>query len=405
MALVMALALLQAAPGLAGDDSSGNAGTYGAPFLRIPVGARLMSSPDVLLGMSPDASAAFSNPAFLTDLHSGQLFLSTASWLEELSFSAASGVFQLSGDVVVGLGATFLYSGGIQGYDASLNVVDEVNYHDNAFSASVARRFGDFSLGGTASYIRQYVHPAHANGYAFSFGGSYRRGPNFAHASALDVGGQVQFDAVSYPIDGDVLLGAGRVFRTGIGRIVAGAQMRFSGAAEDRLELGADYQMGRHVTVRAAVPDVTGSGTTLSGGLGVAYGLMHLDYAYTPVEYFSATHTISLVFGFGGGDSPGPTPTADEGMPAAAGDRAPVISPSQIQAPNSYILVAGSYSTLAEARSAATALETSGVLTEVDPLAGGTYRVIVGRYTSRASAERALAMYSSRNHKFLLVSE
>ena len=407
----MALVLLQWLPAGAGDLSSSAAGTYGAPFLRIPVGARLMSSPDVLLGMSPDASAAFSNPAFLSDIGNTELFLSTASWLEDLSFSAASGVFPLSGDVVLGLGATFLYSGGIQGYDASLNIVDEANYHDTAFTATAARRFGGLALGASATYIRQFILPAHGNGYSFSLGASYRHGPSFLHASALDIGGQVQFDAVSYPVDGDVLLGGGRVFETGLGRIVAGAQMRFSGVTDDRLELGADYQMGRHVTLRAAVPDVTGGDPGVTGGIGVAYGAMNLDYAYTPLEYFSGTHTVSLVFGFGGAARAASTPTADRGEPAGAGDRAPVIAPSQIEsrstaaASNSYIIVAGSYPTLTDARSASAVLEGSGVLTEVEARAGGSYRVVVGRYTTRSSAERALSMYTSRKHRFVLVAE
>jgi hypothetical protein len=333
-----------------------------------------------------------------------------ANELDDSHFSAVSGAFPVSGDVVLGFGATFLYSGGLQGYDASLNVVDEANYHDTAFSAMAARRFGGFALGASATYIRQFVVPEHGNGYSFSLGASYRQGPNYFHASALDIGGQVRFDAVSYPIDGDVLLGGGRVFETGLGRVVAGAQMRFSGAADDRFELGADYQMGQHVTLRAAIPDVAGGDPGVTGGIGVTYGAMNVDYAYTPMEYFSAAHTVSLIFGFGGGTSTG-RPTADSGTPAGAGDRAPVIAPSQIEAPpatpaaTSYVIVAGSYATLADARSAATALEDSGVLTEVEAVSGGSYRVVVGRYASRSSAQRALSMYTSRSYRFVLVAE
>jgi len=392
---------------MAGDSSQG-AGTYAAPFLRIPAGARLMASPDVVVGMTPDASTVFSNPAFLSDIHSTELFLSTASWLEDLNFSAASGVFHAPGELVVGLGATLLYSGGLQGYDASLNVVDEDNYHDTALSATVARRIGDFSLGARATYLRQYIVPAHGNGYTFGLGASYERGPNFAHAAALNIGGQVQFDAVTYPIDGDAMLGVGRVFNTGVGRIVAGAEMVFSGVTDDRLILGADYQMGRHVTLRASIPDLTG-GPTVAGGLGVAYGTMHLDYAYTPVEYFSGSHTVSIVFGFGAGSTAVPPGTGYSSHPV---DSAPVISPSQIQAPPSvtpaapsYILVAGNYGSLAEAKQAAASLESGGVLTEIEPLVGATYRVVVGRYTSQSSAQKALSMYASGGHRFVLVVE
>lgn len=403
VALFVALTTVWAAAAVADDASSGTAGTYGAPFLRIPVGARLMSSPDVLLGMSPDASASFSNPAFLAALDRTELFISTATWLEDLSFSAASGTFRLTDNLVAGLGTTFLYSGGLNGYDASLNVVTETDYHDAAFTASLAGRYGGLSLGASATYIREYVLPAHGNGYSFSLGAGYRRGPNFVHASALNIGGTVRFDAVSYPIDGEYLVGAGRLFRTALGSFVAGAQLRVS--EENRVEIGADYRAGRHVTLRAAVPDVTGGSPDVSGGVGVSWGAMRLDYAYTPVEYFSATHTVSLVFGFGAQAAPTTRPTADDGT--APADMAPVIAPSQIQAPpaNGYVIVAGTYATLAEARGAATKLEDAGILTEVEPRAGGSYRVVVGRYTSRSAAERALALYRSRGDRFELVTD
>src|SRR5262245_4184088 len=135
----LALALL----GLAGAFSdacaqTGNAGTYAAPFLKIPVGARLMSSPDIVAGLSPDATLMYSNPAFLAGLPRAQAFITTSEWLDNLIFSSAGVAMPIGHQgTVLGVGATILYSGGVQGYDAAMNVVSEESFYDMGLDVTV----------------------------------------------------------------------------------------------------------------------------------------------------------------------------------------------------------------------------------------------------------------------------
>ncbi len=96
-------------PAQAADEAGSGAGVFGAPFLRIPIGARLMASPDVIAGMQPDASLTFSNPAFTASLTGTELFVSTSSWLDDLRFSAASVAFPVgSGTTVLSVGTRLL---------------------------------------------------------------------------------------------------------------------------------------------------------------------------------------------------------------------------------------------------------------------------------------------------------
>ena len=122
----LALAILGLAGSFVDVSAQDAGGTSAAPFLKIPVGARLMASPDVVAGLSPDATLMYSNPAFLSGLKRAEAFLTTSEWLDNLVFSSLGVAMPIgSRGTVVGLGATFLYSGGVQGYDSGMNVVSE----------------------------------------------------------------------------------------------------------------------------------------------------------------------------------------------------------------------------------------------------------------------------------------
>lgn len=401
-------------------------GLYGAPFLRIPVGARLMTSPDVLVGMEPDASLTFSNPAFLSDIRDTELFFSTVNWLDDLRFTGASAAVPV-GEFVLGFGTSFLYSGGLKGYDNQLNVTREENYYDLGVRAAVARRLGPLALGAGATAVRQHVYPDNGHGYAFTLGASWRLGPNLFHAAAMNVGGRVDFDAVGYRIDSERILGAARVFETSFGRMVAGLQLRLSDAASDRIEVGVDYHVARMLTLRAGLPDLAGGkdGLGMRGGLGVRYGMLGVEYAYTSKDYFSPSHAFSIVFALGrGGTGPGPVPPGRTTPPIPVGvDASPVVSPSQVgaspepstgaeggpaperAATRAFLILGGTHESLSSARAEAGALELLGILTEVEPIGGDRFRVVVGRYAQRAPAQRALEMYKKRGHRFSLVVE
>ena len=438
IALFLLAALQAPSAPLAADNG---AGTYGAPFLRIPVGARLTTSPDVVAGMTPDASMAFSNPAFLAGVP-GEVFFSTANWLDEMRYSAASAAVPLGGGSTrLGLGATFLYSGDLQGYDSQLNVVAEDSYYDVASVVSVSHQFArtGLSLGGGVTVLRQHQWSANGNGYAFSLGAAYALGPNLIHASALNFGGRVRFESTSYEVDPRAILGVGRVFDTSFGQLFAGVQMDYTQVVGQRLQIGVDYQLNRLFTLRTSLPDALSAqdgGAPFTAGLGFRYGAVRLDYAYTPQEYFGSSHTFSVGFGFGqgawGGAHAAPQETAaeparEEARPAAPAT-APVIAPSQVQSrppvettvppavpakppaarsepPMSWLVVAGTHGRVESAQAEVRALTLLKLPATLQAIGGGRYRVLVGRYDSEADGRKALARFADKGHRFELVQE
>jgi hypothetical protein len=409
---VALLTALSWGPATAGED---DVGTYGAPSLTIPIGAKVMAASDIVAGMQPDASLLFSNPAFVSRLDQPQVFLSTSNWLDDLRLTAASTVLPVgrSGWSFSG-GATFLYSGDLAGYDDALNVVAEENYYDMTAVGAVTRRFETvgLSLAFGATYLRQHLYPADGNGYAFTAGAVYEVANNIFHVSAENFGGSVTFPDADYKIDGQNKLGYGRVIDTGHGAVLAGTQVVLSSTLPTRLELGVAYRFTRLLSIRTAVKDVLTSqseSVNLDAGFSVDYNWISLDYAYTPREYFSSTHTFSVSFRFKGAGAgvynevsepatpPTTAPVTSSSPAARPGQTSPVITvtpgaaadekkaaPAQVH----YLIVAGTHASKRSAIDEARSFELLDIQAKVQHF-GGKYHVVLGRYSSRKDADKA----------------
>jgi len=413
----LVLAILCVAGGSVEVAAQDGAGTHAAPFLKIPVGARLMSSPDAVAGLNPDATLMFSNPAFLTGLPRAEAFITTSEWLDNLVFSSAGVALPVgSGGTVLGIGATFLFSGGVQGFDSGMNLVSEENFYDVGFDVTLSHSFRGtgLSLAGGATMIREHVLPTDGSGYAFHAGASYWMGQNLLHAAARDIGGSVSFDSDSWSVAPEYLFGAGRVFGSSLGQFFAGAQMAQSDVYGTRVQLGVDYQFNQALTLRSAINDNLDNaqrGSPFNAGFGFHYGMLTLDYSYSPQEYFSSVHTFSLAYEFGGtprGMAPPATvPHGDFAPPVA--DSEPSAPPKTSVAPaprtnGSFVLVAGSHGYLESARAEVRALELLNVPAKIESN-GTRFRVVVGRFKTSSDAESARREYAANGHSFTVIAE
>lgn len=416
----LALVFIGASGAFANLFAQSGAGTFAAPFLKIPVGARLMASPDVVAGLSPDASLMFSNPAFMTGLTRPEAFVATSEWLDNLVFTSAGvGLPIGSKGTVLGIGATFLYSGNVEGYDAGLNLVSQESYYDFGFDVTVSHAFRGtgLSLAAGTTIVREHVLPTDGSGYAFHAGASYWLGRNLLHAAARDIGGSVSFGSESWSIAPEYMFGAGRVFASRVGQFFAGAQVMDSNAYGTRMQLGVDYQFNSALTLRSGVTnnlENAQQGSPFNAGFGLNYGMMSLEYAYTPQEYFSSVHTFTLSYAFGGPSrgmgAPVTVPSGDfsppiadsEPMPPQRGNVTKELTPTRTG--DSYVLLAGSHAWLESARAEVRALELLKIPSKIESN-GSRYRVVVGRYRSSDEAESARREYASEGHAFTVIAE
>lgn len=405
---------------LAQDESTG---TFGASYLKIPVGATLMSVPDIVAEMDPDGSLAFSNPAASARLANGHLFFSRAAWLDELSLNAASVVFPIPRyDLGLSFATRLLHAGDLQGYNSANEVVSRESYYGLGFSGAVSKHFRSLglSLGVGMTYMREHLPAEDGNGVAMSFGASFTRGAHHASAFAQDVGGEISFEGRDYPVDGRFVFGYGYGFRQQWGLLDVGAQMVVSRSDLRRVQLGAVYHLPRFFVLRGGLDRVFDGPDTarlpLSAGFGLRYGDFMLDYAYTPQEYFENTHTFSVGVSFGAAgharkgagplyDTAG-SPPREPNAPQSPASAEPV-STNTATAPvgpgvtgqTTYAIVAGSHGRLESAESEVRALSLVKVPAKVETDRDG-YVVVVDRFASQTEAKKALKSYENRGHRF-----
>ena len=200
-----------------------------------------------------------------------------------------------------------------------------------------------------------------------------------------------------------------------LGQFYAGAQVANSDAYGTRLQFGVDYRINTMFTLRTGLNDNLDNAqaqTPFNAGFGVRYSAFAIEYAYTPQEYFSSTHTFSLAYSFG---MAGPSRRPPVTVPL--GDTAPPVPPSAAPAPpispratrvqstqTTFVLVAGSHSWLDSARSEVRALELLKIPSKVESVAGH-YRVVIGRFRSFDEADEERQRYKSSGHIFEIVAE
>jgi hypothetical protein len=446
--------------------SESEVGTYGASFLHIPVGPRLLASTEVVAGMRPDASLVFSNPASLSDIQTTQMFITTANWLDAMQLSATSFVLPIPrASMQLAFSSRLLYSGGLKGYDEGMQVVSEENYYDFSFSTALNKHFDSvgLSLGAGATYIREHLFPENGSGYTFSFGASYRYRNNTFQLFAKDIGGEISFNGYGYPVDGRYIVGYGRSLNLSQGNLNLGAQLTFTNADTKHLQFGGEYELNHHLVIRSAfnhdMDAPQSSESPLSGGLGFRFWNVSIDYAYTPHSYFPATHMFSFTYRFGKLQSADEqlmnepvetlapvfpsSPAAAKSPPAAVKEeiqaektgkkelapvktveqRAPVpVPPAPEKKPDvkknvkqtkkatenkkdpHYTVVVGSHGRKESALAEVRALQLLRIPAIMESFKGN-YRVIIGRFSSKEAALSAAKSYEGKGYRFKVVED
>lgn len=395
----------------AGDDT---VGTFGASYLRVPVGAALMSVPDVVAAMDPDASLAFSNPAGIAWVSQSCVFFSRANWLDELSLNAAGAVVPFPRyNLALSVGSRLLYSGQLQGFDNDDQVVSEDSYYGLALSTALSKKFErlGLSVGVGATYMREHLPAEVGDGVTMSFGASYERNNHHVDVFAEDVGGDISFEGHDYPVAGRYALGYGYAFSRSWGRLDVGTQVMLSHSELDRVQLGAAYHFHRFFIFRGGFERPFDAPETaqlpFGAGLGFRHGTLMLDYAFTPQQYFASTHTFSVGFAFGAGAARSammapavePAGASTNSTPRPA-DKPEAFSatPPRETTPK-YAIIAGVHSREESSRAEVRALSLLKVPATVETV-GNRFTVVIGRYKTLEAANSALERYEKQGHRF-----
>jgi len=149
------------------------AGTIGAQFLKIGMGARYVAMGEASVACVNDAYAMYWNPAALTEISSSNLSFANVNWISDAQLNYASFGRALNEYSALGVCLTALTMG-----DMEVTTVEEPEGTGETFTSSsyaltigYARQLTDrFSAGISGKYVWERISEERASGIAFDFG-------------------------------------------------------------------------------------------------------------------------------------------------------------------------------------------------------------------------------------------
>ena len=278
------------------------AGTSSAQFLKLGSGARAAAMGDAFVGVADDVTAAYWNPAGLSNLKSAEVSMMHNAWLSDTQYQTLSAALPLDR---VSLAASIyrMSYGSIDKYTAS-------NVRDGSFDAgslagalSGAYKVGDdLSIGGTVKYIQESIEAEKGTSIAADAGILYQQDWYSIGATVQNVGPGLKMVQTQESLP--------QTLRVGGAVRLLDRKLTISGGAskpndnEIAVHAGAEYHVNNLFAIRggySATPgnqlDVNGL-VGLTGGVGVSLGRFNLDYAVAPFGDLGVSQRISVLMRF-----------------------------------------------------------------------------------------------------------
>jgi hypothetical protein len=293
-AAVLAVSLLAFLP-----LHAGGAGTSGANFLKVGVGARSLAMAGAAVSTVDDANAIYWNPARLAPLTQTSLTATYASLFEDQSQGFLGAATPLGDHGVLGLGVNYLTVADIEKRAGDTESADSM-FKDQEYSValSYARKgvlWDSLDLGANAKLIQQSLDTYKESAYAVDLGAAYRATEKItAGLTVQNLGSDLGEDSLP------VLVKAGadvRLFQSKLSLALDGdawvTDERYTGSA------GTEFWLAKPLALRAGYrfgqgPDNLGGASGLSVGVGFHFSSLSLDYAFLPSGDLGDTHRMSF---------------------------------------------------------------------------------------------------------------
>ncbi|MBI5240184.1 MAG: PorV/PorQ family protein [Elusimicrobia bacterium] len=297
-ALVCALAGALARPAAA--DTAAGAESF--DFLLLDANARAVGLGGAYTALATDANALLYNPAGLGLVGAHEATFMHNQYVQGLTQDYAAFAFK-------------------QGFGVNLNYLDFSNIprttlanpdgtlgsfgiSDLALGAGYGRSFydGRLALGGGAKYLRETIDKVSADGYAFDAGvlAKIKERPGLSlGAAVLNVGPEVRYVSTKEKLPSAVRAGAAyRCTLKGTDNTFA---FDLSKVRTDKLRIGVGVEtlLSHLVALRAGFTTRNDTDIGITGGLGVNWRSLAVDYAFVPFAALGIAHRISLTFRWG----------------------------------------------------------------------------------------------------------
>jgi len=281
------------------------AGTTGATFLKLGVGARAAALGNSVVGSSTDASAIYWNPAALGMVRNTDVMLGYDRWFDKMQHGFL-GVAMPGSMGTTSLGVIYFNSGPMTRTEAAPGggYVDKGEYSNTDAALMLGygvRLFGETHFGLTVKGVYESLGGESAMAFGGDAGIYSRIGMVDIGIVGRNFGSKLKFkdEAFALPLQ---ILGGVAVHLQEFGITVSATGGSVS-EGKTQFSFGAEFSPIESIAIRAGyktgLGDITGSMKGLSGGVGLNFSDVRLDYGYNTLGDLGPTHHISLGFSLG----------------------------------------------------------------------------------------------------------
>lgn len=273
-------------------------GSTGLTYLKLGVGGRALSMGEAYSALASDPTATFYNPAALRLSTSSQILLMHKEWIQDTKtefFGATTSWNEFS--FGVGVNATSISN--IELRSVPGPPLGTFTARNTSIGISAAYTIDpNLSIGATGKFIYEKILVDVASGFAIDLGGLYTTPWDVRLAIVISNLGSInELDKTSSKLPTVVRFGGAyeTLLQDVDGALTLSSDIvSFSGDSKTHWHLGTEFNYRHTFAIRAGY-QTDYEAKSISGGVGVRYGLLYVDYAFVPFKYdLGATHTFSL---------------------------------------------------------------------------------------------------------------
>lgn len=281
--------------------SKSDAGTSGAQFLKIGIGAKPMGMGGAASAAS-DANSIYWNPAGLASLEKTEVLAMHTQWFEDTSIEFIAAIIPV-GNKVLGLSVTYLAIDDFEKRTADTSAPEGTfNANDSAIGITCSRKLASFDIGITLKVIKSKIADEKSNTVFAADIGFLKRGltlagkPMSASLVGKDFGTKIKFREKKDPLPSVIKLGMGVEVSP---QIKVAADINLPRDNEVNLNIGLEYKLpvaAVDFPVRVGYKTLNDFDTIsgFSAGFGIGAGSYSFDFAWVPYGDFEDTYRISL---------------------------------------------------------------------------------------------------------------
>jgi hypothetical protein len=282
--------------------ASKDAGTAGAQFLKLGVGARYLAMGEAASAAVDDVNALYWNPANLSRLDGTSLSVMYGAYVESVNYQYAAFAGRVGRLGTVGASMQMLSAGTISQTDDTGRTVGTILPRDMAAGLGWGRSvFGRLAAGASVKHVRSRIVES-ASTVAADAGLSYLGDRLTLAAVMRHAGGRLEFATAEDDLPLTFQTGASyRLTRhwslSADGIFPKDAASAAAGGTEYALPIGREAAVAFRAGYNTRYKDVPGL-QGFSAGLGGRWNLLDVDYAWVPLGDLGQTHRASITVRF-----------------------------------------------------------------------------------------------------------